>query len=171
MKRRTPASRTVIGTPPATAPRKKYIVGMGYNSMSASSGLAQRSIPVPPPRAKSRRNRRLPFTSRRKELTEETSLLYTPRIMAMEAPLTPGTSMVLPTIHPLRAVIMYCFMKIVLSQNHRNFVSQLPRPVFPCGTGEESEKRKNGAVQRSCAARPRVVTACFCCTGSAVLSG
>ena len=72
-KRRTSAFRTIRGTPPATAPRKKYSAGTGYRSISARSGLAKRIMPRPPPREKSERKARLSFLCFMKELTEETS--------------------------------------------------------------------------------------------------
>ena len=72
--RRIFASRNTRGTPPATAPRKKYIMGMGNRSMRASKGLASSSIPTPAPRQNTPRKIRLARLCFRKELTADTSL-------------------------------------------------------------------------------------------------
>ena len=68
------ASLRIRGTPPATAPRKKYSMGMGNRSMSPRIGLANKSIPRPPPRLNCPRNIRLSRLCFANELTEDTSL-------------------------------------------------------------------------------------------------
>ena len=71
--------------------------------MTPSIGFAKSSIPAPPPRAKSARKMKLALFALMKELTELTSLSYTPSSIAIVPPLTPGTSMVAPTTRPLSA--------------------------------------------------------------------
>ena len=63
----------IRGTPPATAPKKKYIIGIGNRSIKYKSGLANTRIPAPPPRQNSARNKKFPFTSLKNELTEDIS--------------------------------------------------------------------------------------------------
>ena len=58
-----------MGTLPATAPRKKYDVGIGYVSMKWSSGLAKAMMPRPPPAEKAHRKMKEALSSRVRALT------------------------------------------------------------------------------------------------------
>ena len=68
-----PDSLTISGTPPTTAPMKKYKVGMGKRSISASSGLANSAIPTSAPTTNTPRNKRLSFLCFKNELIEAIS--------------------------------------------------------------------------------------------------
>ena len=103
-KERTPDWRKIRGIPPATAPIKKYMEGRVYRSMIPKRGFAKSTMPVTDPRQNKRRKIKFLFLSFRKELTEDISLSYIPIIIAMEPPLTPGTSMVPPMISPFKNV-------------------------------------------------------------------
>ena len=95
-----------MGTPPATAPRKKN--RRGTSALVVKRKLMNRentTIPIPAPSTNRTRKDMLFPGLRKKELTEEMSLSYTPMIMAMEPPLTPGTVMVPPIHIPFNIVI------------------------------------------------------------------
>ena len=98
-------------------------------------GLAKSIMPRPPPRQNKVRKKRLSFLCFIKELTDETSLSYTPRIIAMLPPLQPGTSMVPPTHIPFNITLIllsffscihssirfYCLIPVYSSLSFSNF--------------------------------------------------
>ena len=67
--------------------------------------LENSTIPTPAPSTKRTRKDMLFPGFLKKELTEEISRSYTPSIIAMEPPLTPGTVMVPPIHIPFNIVI------------------------------------------------------------------
>ena len=96
--------------------------------------LENSTIPTPAPSTKRTRKDMLFPGFLKKELTEEISRSYTPSIIAMEPPLTPGTSIVPPTRSPFKNIFnQFSFISLlVFSGSSLEKAQPAPHRRGPC---------------------------------------